>query len=393
MTRHVPKILPLATALLCLLVFGSSKARADAQAEIDAAIEVEDWMNVSLEAASDSGSPRVRNFDAKTPEQARQWQEDCRLGLIEGLAVDEFLKKRNGGKTIDPLNVKVVAQEDRGQYTLYKITLDVMPGWNIPALLTVGKKGNGPFPAVVCVEAHKEHVYPEGKLNHWNELVKNRGWTEFGSILAKNGYITVAADFIVASPLAPDFKERRMLTHPGTPAYARNKSTHKRSNTTERIQIGIRLLDYLCSRKDVNSSKLGCVGLCKWAAAACHVAAVDSRIKGVVSSCALARDKKEVPWRFAGDEQPRFDLLDLYSLIAPRPILCQFGKADKYRPQYPTAAELEEMRRRYGILGGRPVDLEVFWHPGKHIVETSSLPGFFERAFRQSDGKGQKGTP
>ena len=344
--------------------------------------EKENHFDVPL--GGDKAQAQVRRFDAKTPQEAKQWQSECRRGLARGLKLEGFLAKRTGAKITDPLNVKVLTREERAKYTLYKIALDVTPGWRIPALLTVPNAGDGPFRGVVFVEGAMEYVYPEGKLFAWSEYVKNRslkdGALGYGAVLAEKGYVTIAADCLVASPLAPDFKKRPLLTHPGTPDYARDQETYRRSNSTERFQIGVRLVDYLCSRKDVNAGRIGVVGLCKWGAAACQLAALDPRIKAVVSSCTLMRDGKKVPWRFAGPDQPPFDLLDLYGLIAPRPILCQFGEKDGYRPAYPTEAELKDVRRRYGILGGRPKDLVVFWHPGKHIVEQSSMPGFFGKA-------------
>jgi hypothetical protein len=41
------------------------------------------------------------------------------------------------------------------------------------------------------------------------------------------------------------------------------------------------------------------------------------------------------------------------------------------------------VRRRYGVLGGRGEDFEVFWHPGKHIIEQSSMPGFFGKILKE----------
>lgn len=327
---------------------------------------------------------KVRRFDAGDAEAAKQWQSDCRRGLARGLKFEGFLARRAAGKTIDPLNVKIAAEEERAKYTLTRIALDVMPGWNIPALVTVPKAGEGPFPAVVFVKGIMECVYPEGKLFAWSEYVKSRGLKDgalgYGAVLAENGYVTIAADCMVASPLAADLEERMVLTHPSAPDGARNKEAYRLSNGTERFQIGIRLVDHLCSRTDVDAHRIGAVGCCKWGAVACQVAALDPRVQAVVSSCILMRDGQNVPFRHAGPDQPPFDLLDLYGLIAPRPILCQFGETDGFRPAYPTEAELEEVRRRYGVLGGRGEDFEAFWHPGKHIVERGSMPGFFGKA-------------
>jgi len=319
----------------------------------------------------------VRSFDAGHAQAARQWQSDCRRGLTRGLNLEAFLAGRAAGK-VDPLNAEITAEESRGTYTLHEIALDVMPGWRIPALLTVPKAGDGSFPGVVFVGATMEGVYPESKLFPWSEYLKSRGLKDgalgYGAIMAENGYVTIAAAGLPASPLAPDLEERTPLTHPGAPDGARN------SNATERFQIQVRLADYLCSRGEVNAGRIGIVGCCKWAAAACQVAALDLRIGAVVSSCLLMRDGRSVPFPFAGPDQPPFELPDLYGLIAPRPVLCQFGENDQHRPSYPTEAELEEVRRRYGVLGARAGDFEVFWHPGKHIIEQSSMPVFFGKA-------------
>jgi len=313
---------------------------------------------------ADRQPPRARHFDAASMEEAKQWQAQCRRGLAAGLGLSGFLEKRAdaaAGRPDVPLNARITGTEDMGHSTFFKMTFDVTPDWTADAFLTVPKKGER-FPAVVCVHAVKEDIYPQTEYCIWPYAEKRtqEGWQPYGPALAEGGNITITADFGVPAADVPD---------------------RENTNGAERVQIGMRLVDWLCTRDDVDTGRIGTVGICRWAGAACHLAVFDPRINVVVTACTLIRDQNGVPWPSrAGTGQPPFDLLDLYGLIAPRPVLCQFGEVDPLRPGYPTEAEIDEVRRRHAMLGGRPADIEVLWHPGGHVVDPGSLPGFFERA-------------
>lgn len=306
--------------------------------------------------AADRQPPRVRRFDAESAEEAKSWQSQCRRGLAEGQALSGFLETRADV----PLNATICGMEDMGHSTFFRMTFDVTPEWTADAFLTVPKKG-GTLPAVVCVHGVKEDVYPQTEhcvSPHADKRIRG-GRKPYGPALAERGHVTIAADF--GAP-APGVRDR------------------ERSNGAERIRVGLRLVDCLCARDDVDAGRIGAVGICKWAVVACHLAALDPRIRAVVSACALMRDQHGVPFPMAGADLPPFDLPDLYGLLAPRPVLCQFGEADPMRPQYPTEAEIEETRRRYVVLGGRREDIEVLWHAGGHTADLGSLPDFFDRA-------------
>lgn len=304
--------------------------------------------------AADRQPPLARRFDAGNAEEAKSWQSECRRGLAAGQALSGFLETRAD----TPLNATITGTQDMGHSTFSKMTFDVTPEWTTEALLTVPKQGER-FPAVLCVHALKEDVYPQAEYCVSNVGKRNRkGRQPYGAALAERGFVTIAADF---NAPAPDAAGR------------------ERSNGSERIRLGLRLVDCLCARDDVDAGRIGAVGICKWAVVACHVAALDPRIKAVVSACALMRDLDGVPFPMAGADLPPFDLPDLYGLLAPRPLLCEFGEVDRMRSQYPTEADIEEARRRYAMLGARREDVEVLWHAAGHIADPASLPCFFER--------------
>ena len=304
--------------------------------------------------AADRQPPLARRFDAGNAEEAKSWQSECRRGQAAGQALSGFLETRAD----TPLNATITGTQDMGHSTFSKMTFDVTPEWTTEALLTVPKQGER-FPAVLCVHALKEDVYPQAEYCVSNVGKRNRkGRQPYGAALAERGFVTIAADF---NAPAPDAAGR------------------ERSNGSERIRLGLRLVDCLCARDDVDAGRIGAVGICKWAVVACHVAALDPRIKAVVSACALMRDLDGVPFPMAGADLPPFDLPDLYGLLAPRPLLCEFGEVDRMRSQYPTEADIEEARRRYAMLGARREDVEVLWHAAGHIADPASLPCFFER--------------
>jgi len=308
--------------------------------------------------------PRVRHFDASTLEEARCWQAQCKRGLAVGLGVSEFLEQRAAegaaGEPAAPLNAEITFTKDIGHSNFFKMTFEVTPQWKAEALMTVPKKTGGRFPAVLCVQGVKEDIYPQTEFCVWPYREKriSEGWQPYAHCLAERGYVTISAGFQYPPP---------------------GVTGREMSNGAERVMIGIRLLDYLCERDDVDAGSIGAIGICRWGGVACHMAAFDARISALVCTAMLARDQQGVPWPFAGANQPPFDLPDLCSLTAPLPVLYQFGENDPLRPLYPTDAEMEEVKRRHVICGGRRDDIEILWHPGRHAVDPGSPPDFFDR--------------
>jgi hypothetical protein len=88
-------------------------------------------------------------------------------------------------------------------------------------------------------------------------------------------------------------------------------------------------------------------------------------------------------WKFDGLRE-LVDFADIYSLIAPRPLLCQNGLAeDPTMFVVPLARQaLKEIRLIYNDLG-EPGNVSLAVHPGEHEVDLPSLLEFLRRHLKK----------
>lgn len=299
------------------------------------------WSSMA-QTPADSG--HLRHFDATTVEQALAWQRESVVIMAAGKKVTQLLEQRNAaGPEKDygtPLNAKVVSEADKGKFTRQEVEFDVFDNWRPRAIVTVPKQG-GPFPAVVFIEGKPGRPYESP--------------TACGTVLAEAGFITLSLD-------------------------VQGDRVHKPElGGNERLVPGIRAVDYLTTRPDVDREKIGVAGLCRWGAIAVFDAHLDPRIKAVVTAACLFKAAPGGRYYATLGDDPH-DFRDCYAMLAPRPLLVQLGKADGYLPMFPGEQDLADARKAYEVFG-RPECFQIHWHPGGHMIEGSSLPAFFNKAF------------
>jgi len=297
-------------------------------------------------------------FTAKTPEEAKKWQKEARAAIARHHELTEFIKHRDSRKTPAPLNPEVYDTDDYPDYKLLMVKIDVKPGWRSPIYVSIPKKGKGPFPVVFPHVGTKEYAYPETKKNRWSDAWRERNPTPSADMFAKNGFVTVGVDLMVADPTAPDFEQRPLLTHPATPAYLHNNPKYRRSIYRDRLQLGLRVIDYLKTRPEVDKTRIVFNGGSRWAIFGAEMAAFEPSIRLCVLEVAFCRDR--------------------FPLVSPRPLCVIFGRKD--RPGFvPSEQEIAVVRERYKLLGGKDEDFEVRWHPGGHKMSPETALRFIKK--------------
>jgi hypothetical protein len=125
----------------------------------------------------------------------------------------------------------------------------------------------------------------------------------------------------------------------------------------ERVWDALVCLDYFCSRPEVNSNRIGTAGLSLGGESVMYVAALDERIKVAVSSgwlTTIANMKNgHCPcWNFPGLEE-HFDFSDIFSCVAPRPLVMQIGRQEKAPGGFPLEIAQEafkEIQKAYKVF-------------------------------------------
>jgi cephalosporin-C deacetylase-like acetyl esterase len=239
-----------------------------------------------------------------------------------------------------PLNVTSAGVIERGSYRIEKLIFESQPQFYVPAHLYVPKSGKGPFPGVISPLGHT----PNGK--------NYRSYQTVFQNLARKGFVVLTWD-------PPGQGERLQYPAPGT-----NRSRF--GPTGEHDQFGwpaflvgstttqfetwdaIRALDYLLSRSEVDSKRIGCCGHSGGGTATMYLCALEPRIHAAIvvegHTENVAGANYEPPGAFADAEQNIIGSLplgidrgDLLAAFAPKPLLICFTHMDvgaTYSPHY-----------------------------------------------------------
>ncbi|MBM3756407.1 MAG: alpha/beta fold hydrolase [Acidobacteria bacterium] len=216
-----------------------------------------------------------------------------------------------------PLRVVTESTEDAGTYIRSKITFEPEPSRTVPAWLLV-PKGKGRTRAALCLHqttriGKDEPIGRGPKVNlHYAKELAERGW------------VCLAPDYPSFGDYTIDFDRD---------VYARGYQ----SGTMYAIVNHTRAVDVLVAHQRVNAKKLAVIGHSLGGHNSLFVAAFDSRLKAVVTSCGFNAFAKYYGGNLKGwtsqrympriadvyHNSPRevpFDFTDVFEAIAPRAV-------------------------------------------------------------------------
>ena len=228
-------------------------------------------------------------------------------------------KRQARGKLLDLLHYapprcdpkpEVVEKTDRGDYLQEKVYFNTTPDLRVPACVLIPKKARFPAPAIVALHDHggfylwgKEKLIDRPNEHPVLTTFKKQYYAgnSIAAELARQGYVVVVIDMFY-------WGERRLLLdddpadwrqRPASITAERIKEFNARASQNEQL-VGrtiyaagftwsgvmywddIRTVDYLLTRPEVDPKRIGCVGLSMGGLRACHLAALDERVKAAV---------------------------------------------------------------------------------------------------------------
>ncbi|QDU63696.1 hypothetical protein Pan216_45770 [Planctomycetes bacterium Pan216] len=258
-----------------------------------------------------------------------------------------------------PLNPQITGTVQREGYRAEKIIFESRPRHFVSGTLFLpqDKKFPPPYPAVLVVCGHSEN----GKAYD--------GYQASCALLALNGI----AAFII-DPICQG--ERKQLLKPsGTPAIRSSTTGHTQVgigaillgwNTAQyEIWDGMRGIDYLQSRPDIDGKRVGCFGNSGGGTQTSYLMALDERIVAAAPSCYITSFERLLPTAGPQDaEQNIFGQLaagmnhaDYIIMRAPRPTLICTATKDFFDigGSWDAFREAKRVYMRFGF--GERVDL------------------------------------
>jgi len=263
-----------------------------------------------------------------------------------------------------PLNARVTGKLEREDYTIEKIIYESRPQYLVTANLYIPKNASGKRPAVLAPCGHSVN----GKAS--------AAYQEFSRNLARQGYIVLIYD-------PPAQGER--LEYPdrqGEPRIAFGVHSHNVAGNQMTLcgmnfalweaSDGIRGVDYLLSRPDVDPQRLGVTGNSGGGTQTSHLNALEDRFTMAAPNCFVTQfirnleneeptdAEQVVPGMLAAG----LDMADFFIAQIPRPTLLG-GEINDFFDARGLRDTYEELRRLYALLGVED-EVQLFIGPNTH---------------------------
>ena len=286
----------------------------------------------------------------KSPDEVTERQQRLRAKFIESLG---------GFPEKTPLNARIVGSERRDGYRIEKVIYESRPEHHVTAVLYL-PEGKQPSPGVLVPCGHSAN----GKAAE--------PYQRICILLAKNGLAALCYD-----PIGQG-ERNQILDEQGKPAIKGSTSEHTmagvgallvgRSTASYRIWDGIRSLDYLASRPEIDPERLGCTGNSGGGTLTAYLMALDERILAAAPSCYITSLERlfdtigpqDAEQNITGQVAFGMEHADYVTMRAPRPTLICVGTQDFFDIQGAWTS-FREAKLLYGVLGhGERVDLFEF---------------------------------
>lgn len=177
-----------------------------------------------------------------------------------------------------PLNAKIVATIQRDGYRIEKILYESIPGYYVTACLFIPDGIKGKRPAILNV------------LGHWEEGFRARDTQQFIYNFVKKGFIVFAIDPVGQGERVqyynPDTKKIDLMGATNQHSYMAHQCFLIGSSTAKYFTWdGIRAVDYLLTRSEVDSTRIGLTGISGGGTQTSYIGAMDDRIKAYAPTC------------------------------------------------------------------------------------------------------------
>jgi hypothetical protein len=269
-----------------------------------------------------------------------------------------------------PVSAQLVSTEDRGNYTLDKLILDLNGEEPAPAYFAKPKGGGGRRPTVLFNHSHGGG-YQIGKAEFINgrEYLGSPPYAEF---LTSLGYNALCFDAWIFGERAGR-AELDMF---------KDMIWHGRVLWGMMVYDALKAVDYLVTRSDVDGARLATVGMSMGSSTAQWVGALDPRLKVVVDICCLTDWHTLVEvgglkghgiYYYVPDLLNHFTTAQMNALIAPRAHLSLAGNQDALTPGKGLEIVDAELRKTYAAAGHAGN-----WKLSRHDVGHQETPAMRE---------------
>ncbi|HJZ58188.1 MAG TPA: prolyl oligopeptidase family serine peptidase, partial [Gemmataceae bacterium] len=317
------------------------------------------------------GAKTKAEWEKKRPELKRQF--------LDMAGLDPLPEKT-------PLKATVTGTLERGDVVIEKVHYQSRPGLYVTGNLYrpkhIPQRQDGALqrlPGILYVCGHS------GRGRDGNKTA----FQDHGLWFASNDYVCLVVDTLQLGEIAG--------IHHGT--YREGRWWwHSRGYTPAGVECwnGIRGIDYLCSREDVNPNKIGVTGISGGGATTVWVAAADERVKVAVPVSGMSDLESYVTNQVINGHCDcmfvhnayRWEWTTILALFAPKPLLFANSDMDPIFPMDGNRRIIARLRQCYEMLGAKD-KVDEYVSKGNHDYRPDlrvAIFGFINKHLKGDDG-------
>ncbi len=329
-------------------------------------------------------------YRARSILDAIEWQTTTRLALAETIGLQAVEQPA--------LQPQLLESVDKGDYTREKLLIQTGTDSVMPVYLLLPRNAPQPLPVVLAFHGHGYGVKDiVGLWEDGEERDSPDGYhKDFAVELCRAG-------FAVAAPEIACFGERRTdfsyinaafgQTEPTSCAHAAMLAFHLgRSVLGMRVQDGMCLVDYLETRQELDTQRLGAMGISGGGMHTFFSTCLDKRIKACVVSgyYSTFRDSVLAMSHCACNFVPGLgqfgEMYDLIGMIAPRPVLVESGSHDPIFPRKAVEFSVERAREVYDVFAAED-QVQADFFDGRHEISGRKAYRFLQEKLGPQSSK------
>jgi len=270
----------------------------------------------------------------------------------QALVKDKLLKLAGPFPEKTPLNARITGVLDKDGYRVEKIIYESMPDFYVTGCLFIPDKTSGKIPAVLNVighnqEAFRAELYQKVYLN----LVRKGIMVLAIDPVGQGEHVQYYDSGIDYSSIGYSVIEHCYL---GNQCFLSGVSPCRYF-----IWDGIRGIDYLLSRDDVDHERIGVTGFSGGGTITAYIAAFDDRVKVSVPCSWSTASRRQIETKGVQDAETIFirgvaegiTFADLLEVRTPKPTLLAFVSRDEYLSIQGARESFREAKKAYTALG------------------------------------------
>ena len=283
-----------------------------------------------------------------------------------------------------PLNAQVTGVIQKGDYRIEKIIYESMPGFYVTGCMYIPNKIDNRVPAILNVIGHDQEAFRAPLYQTINSNLAKKGMIVFAIDPPGQGeHVQYYDSSVQFSCVGYTVIEHCYF---GNQCFVSGISAAKFF-----IWDGIRAIDYLISRKEVDASRIGVTGFSGGGTITSYIGAVDNRVSVSIPCSWSNASRRQIETKGAFDAESvlmhsvknGITYEDLVELRAPKPTMLTFTSRDQYLSLQGARDAYHEALRAYEAFGKKE-NLVLVEDDFKHWMTPkirSAIYAFFQKHF------------